>query len=45
LTFALICEVADTPTGVVMIGYQGIRVEQKVKSLKKKIKEENSWQK
>ena len=28
------CEVADTPTGVVMKGGQGIRIEQFVKSLK-----------
>ena len=34
LTFALTCEVADTPTGVVMKGGQGIRIEQFVKSLK-----------
>ena len=34
LAFALTCEVADTPTGVVMKGGQGIRIEQFVKSLK-----------
>lgn len=35
LSFALTCEVADTPTGVVMIGCQGIHIEQNDASLKK----------
>ena len=41
LASALTCEVADTPTGVVMNGYRVIRTEQD--STAWKHKEESSW--